>query len=282
MSKIFISYRRDDTLPTCDRVYERLTAQFGKEGVFRDLNSIALGADYKAYIQSAIDQSAVELILIGPQWLNIQGTDGRRRLDDPDDNVRFEIEAAMHRPMKVIPLFVDGSKIPSVESLPPNLKQLNVQNGIPIRNGKDFDHDMGELITELRRIVSETSPEPSTVTGANKQKLMRIQLHDHASGNSAVYYKPPMCPVSAGSFLMGRRQGAQDAEPEHTVALPTYEIAMYPVTVAEYACFVRAGHPAPKSTGMLWEDQERRMIDHPVTSGQLHYEAGRKGRGGLS
>lgn len=77
---------------------------------------------------------------------------------------------------------------------------------------------------------------------------------------------PPVCEVPAGEFLMGS-DSAQDKDafahekPQHWLTLPAFQIGLFPVTVAEYACFVRSGQPAP----MDWQDQSKRL-DHPVTN----------------
>jgi formylglycine-generating enzyme required for sulfatase activity len=86
---------------------------------------------------------------------------------------------------------------------------------------------------------------------------------------------PPVCDVPAGRFLMGsipnrdsvaaRESWTNDEQPQHTVTLPAYEIARYPVTVAEYACFVRAGRSEPS----LWQKQ-RGKLDHPVVAVTWH------------
>ncbi len=87
---------------------------------------------------------------------------------------------------------------------------------------------------------------------------------------------PPLCPVPAGPFLMGSDQkqdnDAPDWEqPQHSVALPQYQIARFPVTVAEYARFVRDGQapPRPGSHSIDWSAQVQRS-DHPVTCVTWH------------
>jgi formylglycine-generating enzyme required for sulfatase activity len=90
------------------------------------------------------------------------------------------------------------------------------------------------------------------------------------------YILPPVCDVAAGEFLMGsdpkRDRAAENSEkPQHRVALAAYQIARFPVTVAEYACFVRAGcaQPATGYHGVDWPTQLTRL-DRPVTSVSWH------------
>ena len=64
-SKIFISYRRVDTAATYGRIYDRLAATFGKEAVFKDVDAIPFGVDFRTAIRGALDQCAVQLVVIG-------------------------------------------------------------------------------------------------------------------------------------------------------------------------------------------------------------------------
>jgi formylglycine-generating enzyme required for sulfatase activity len=87
---------------------------------------------------------------------------------------------------------------------------------------------------------------------------------------------PPLCTVSDGAFLMGSdpicdTQAGMDEQPQHKVTPPEFAIARYPVTVAEYACFVRAGHAEPELqyNPMSWH-QQREQPDHPVVNVSWH------------
>jgi formylglycine-generating enzyme required for sulfatase activity len=52
--------------------------------------------------------------------------------------------------------------------------------------------------------------------------------------------------IPAGEFLMGAAEGEEDERPVHPVTLDAYHIAVQPVTVAQYARFLReTGHRAP-------------------------------------
>lgn len=112
MSKIFISYRRDDSADTAGRIYDRLVLRFGPDAIFMDVNSVPLGISFREYIASILGQCAVELVIIGPQWLNMMGDDGHSRLSHPDDNVRVEIETGLSRGIPVIPVLVQGASMP--------------------------------------------------------------------------------------------------------------------------------------------------------------------------
>jgi hypothetical protein len=122
--RIFMSYRREETAYPAGWLFDRLARQFGRQQVFKDVDSIEPGDDFVEVITTAVESCDVLLALIGGRWLTIAGQDGRRRLDDPGDFVRLEIEAALARQVRVIPVLVDGARMPRAEELPPSLAKL--------------------------------------------------------------------------------------------------------------------------------------------------------------
>src|SRR3954447_3071774 len=91
---IFISYRRQEANYLAGWLHDRLADHFGEDRVFLDIDSIKPGVDFMRVIVEAIAQSGILLLLIGPQWLAANGS-GHRRLDDPTDPIRLEIETAL-------------------------------------------------------------------------------------------------------------------------------------------------------------------------------------------
>lgn len=147
-NRIFISYRREDGAYPAGWLFDRLVDQFGVGQVFKDVDSIELGDNFAEEIQGAVKQCSVLLAVIGPRWLVVTGRDGRRRLDDPDDFVRLEIEEALIRNIPVIPILVDGTRMPSRTELPSTLQNLTFRNALelsPGRFGADFDRLMSAL-----------------------------------------------------------------------------------------------------------------------------------------
>src|SRR5215471_9819026 len=121
---IFISYRREDAAYPAGWLFDRLIDHFGRGVVFKDVDSIDLGADFITTVTHALESCAVLLAVIGRQWLT--ATDGRgwRRLDDRGDFVRLEIETALTRGICVIPVLVDGARMPRAGELPASLSAL--------------------------------------------------------------------------------------------------------------------------------------------------------------
>jgi hypothetical protein len=143
-SAIFISYRRQDSSDVTGRIYDRLIEHFGKPSVFKDVDSIPLGTDFRKNLDDSVAQCDVFLTVIGSQWL--VGDVGQRRLDDEADFVRIEIEAALRRNIPIVPVLVQGATIPRSEDLPETLQSLVYRNGIPVRPDPDFHQDMDRLI----------------------------------------------------------------------------------------------------------------------------------------
>jgi hypothetical protein len=90
MTRVFISYRRDDSAAYAGRLYDRLTAHFGEGQVFMDIDQIEPGEDFVEAIQRTVSACETAVILIGKGWLNAADSEGKRRLDDPDDFVRLD------------------------------------------------------------------------------------------------------------------------------------------------------------------------------------------------
>jgi hypothetical protein len=152
--RIFLSYRRQDTSFAAGWLYDRLAERFGDGQVFKDVDSIELGDDFIEAIVTAVDACDVLLALIGDRWLTITGTDGKRRLDDPEDFVRLEIEAAMTRGVRVIPILVAGARMPDAVDLPPSLAMLVRRQALELSPNR-FDADLSRLLKVLNSTLAE-------------------------------------------------------------------------------------------------------------------------------
>ncbi|MEP6985463.1 MAG: toll/interleukin-1 receptor domain-containing protein [Chloroflexota bacterium] len=151
MPRIFISYRRSDSAAASGRIYDRLCVAFGEKAVFKDVDVIPPGANYPTLLNEAIARCDVLLAIIGSHWLTVVESNGQRRLDNPDDFVRIEIEAGLKRDsVLVIPILVDDAGMPSTGDLPESLRPLYYRNAAIVRNDPDFNRDIGRLITTIR------------------------------------------------------------------------------------------------------------------------------------
>ncbi len=155
MPRIFISYRRADSRKDAGRLHDRLAQAFGAKNVFKDVDDIPPGRDFRGVIAEAVDWCDILLVVIGRRWLDIQDEHGTRRLDDPDDFVRIEIEAGLRRDYcLVIPVLVDNAEMPPAGELPDSLRELSYLNAVTIRDDPDFNRDASRLIVQLKRYFS--------------------------------------------------------------------------------------------------------------------------------
>jgi glycerophosphoryl diester phosphodiesterase len=131
--RVFISYRRQDAAWPARQLYDVLVAELGAKRVFKDVDDIEPGDDFVEQLQSAVGSCDVLLALIGPQWLTITDAKGTRRLDDPGDFVRIEVETALNRDdVRVIPILVDNARMPTPEELPQGLAALSRRQAVKI------------------------------------------------------------------------------------------------------------------------------------------------------
>ncbi|MEM7066011.1 MAG: GUN4 domain-containing protein [Cyanobacteria bacterium P01_B01_bin.77] len=163
MHSIFISYRRRDSQADAGRIYDRLAVHFGKNAVFKDVDDIPPGVDFRDYLSSMLNQCSVVVAIIGPTWLNATDGQGRRRLDNSTDWVRIEIQEALNRSdTLVIPLLVSHADMPRGDELPDGLKDLAYRNCREIRPDPDFHRDISRLIDSLEKYFEPAAQQKST------------------------------------------------------------------------------------------------------------------------
>ena len=154
---IFISYRRADSADVTGRIYDRLAEYFGEAAIFKDVDSIPPGIDFKEHLEKAVGKCKIFLVVIGSRWLDATDSKQENRLQDPGDFVRIEIEAALNQGILIIPLLVHGASMPTEEHLPPSLRKLIYRNGMPVRSDPDFHRDMDRLIAAISLLQNSNS-----------------------------------------------------------------------------------------------------------------------------
>jgi hypothetical protein len=155
---IFLSYRREDAAPYARLLQYQLSERFPDARVFMDLDSIEAGLDFAEVIRDAVDSSAVLVALIGHQWATVADERGRRRLDDPDDFVRFEVQTALERGVRVIPVLVDNARPLRQEQLPAELQKLARLNALELSYGR-YQYDSDRLLDLIQRVLAVSPPE---------------------------------------------------------------------------------------------------------------------------
>jgi DNA-binding beta-propeller fold protein YncE len=149
---VFISYRRGPTSPYAGRLYDRLAERFGPERVFMDVDTIKPGADFLEHIRSAVSSCAAILVVIGPEWLDVRAPDGNRRLENPEDLVRLEVTTGLERGITVVPVLVQGARMPAPTELPAPLSHLSRRNAIEVSDVRWAD-DMRLLVGTLEQVL---------------------------------------------------------------------------------------------------------------------------------
>jgi TIR domain len=167
--RIFLSYRREDTRHLVGRVGDRLMDHFGEQRVFLDVDTIEPGVDFAEAIAAAVGSCQVLLALIGDRWLDSTDRKGRRKLDDANDLVRLEIQAALERNIRVIPVLVDGVAMPTAEELPASLAGLARRHAFELSYSR-FRDDARRLVGLLDRLLAGPPPGPATVS-SQRQRL---------------------------------------------------------------------------------------------------------------
>jgi TIR domain len=171
-TKVFISYRRDDSAGHAGRVHDRLEREFGRNLLFMDVDSVPLGVNFATVLSEEVAKCDVLLAVIGPNWLNARDDDGSRRLDNPHDFVRIEIGAALQRSIPVIPILLDGAKVPKANQLPKELEELSLRNGLDIRHAS-FHNDVDRLIRGLKEQLAEADAEKRRRAGEDESRQQR-------------------------------------------------------------------------------------------------------------
>jgi hypothetical protein len=148
---IFVSYRRDDSADVTGRIYDRLSSRFGAEGVFKDVDSIPIGRDFREVIGEAVEKASVVVVVIGKHWLGSESGSQQARIHEQTDFVRTEVATSLQQGKPVIPVFVAGAKMPPESQLPDDIKEITFRNGVKVRPDPDFSHDVERLIRGIEQ-----------------------------------------------------------------------------------------------------------------------------------
>jgi formylglycine-generating enzyme required for sulfatase activity len=148
MSTVFISYRRENTAGEARALFNDLVARLGENSVFMDVDSIALGRDFRSVLQETTASCDLMLVLIGRNWADVKDERGLVRLENPADYVRLEIESALKRNIAVTPVLVQGTHMPAPEDLPAEIRDLAYRNGFELSHNR-WESDVQEMVRRL-------------------------------------------------------------------------------------------------------------------------------------
>jgi formylglycine-generating enzyme required for sulfatase activity len=172
MAKIAISYRRTDS-DIAGRIFDRLVQRYGKDSVFRDIDNIPFGIDFREGVNDALRGTDALIAIVGPNWRG-RGERGKARINDANDPVRIEVETALQRNILVIPALVGGARMPEPTDLPDSLQDFSFCNAANIDSGRNFDTDVERLMRSMDRLLAgkETRGEEATATATGIASLI--------------------------------------------------------------------------------------------------------------
>lgn len=192
----------------------RSLSEFGREGVFIDLEGLDYGVDFVESLGRQLEGCQVLLALIGPHWLTAKDARGRRRIDDENDFVRIEVRTALDRGIRVVPVLIDGAPMPVTDELPTDLQRLVRLQALDL-DFKRFDQDVGRLVSVIGKLLGKAAPvpPPPPPPPAGHWKVVAGVSAVVAMGAVGYAFKPGPTPAPA---------------PEPTVTTPPVAVATAP------------------------------------------------------
>ena len=171
--KIFINYRRGDEPGFTQALLGRLEQAFPAERLFIDVDNIPPGEDFVRMLELQVAQCDAMLTVIGTNWLDATDEHGGRRLDNPNDFVRIEIESALKLGKRVIPVLVHQARMPHPDELPEAIRPLSQRNAVRLTHER-FRADVQGLIKALQGAIEDVASRSSTV-GASDHAVKPLE-----------------------------------------------------------------------------------------------------------
>lgn len=158
--RIYLSYRPEDSADFSDRVTDHLLRRYGPGSVVRNVVGRDV-ADYERQVSAWLQQCNVVLVVIGPGWLDGRDAHGNRLLDNPLDPVRIQVRTAIQLNRLIVPLLVNGARVPAAGLLPPDVAALVSRQAYTVRGDPDFNDDMFGV---YRQINTQLEWRPASLT----------------------------------------------------------------------------------------------------------------------
>ena len=187
MPKIVISYRREDTAGITGRIHDRLRDHYGREAVFRDIDAIPLGIDFRKHLEQVLKDADAMVCVIGENWLGkpsrgVNRGGARRaapssRISDPADYVRLEVESALQKDIPVVPVLIDNTPMPKSADLPESMHGLMFRQALTVSQLQDFDVHTKRLIDGLDRTLATSSRIQERAPAAPVQAQAPVPQH---------------------------------------------------------------------------------------------------------
>jgi hypothetical protein len=132
-------------------------------------------------LNDEVAKCEVLLAVIGRNWLDARDEHGNRRLDDPNDFVVIEIKAALQRDIPVVPILVEGARIPNPNQLPKELEELSVRNALNVHHSS-FHSDVDRLVKGVQALLNVHPPSPQLKT-EDRAKDAKAAITSKAEGD---------------------------------------------------------------------------------------------------
>ena len=253
---VFICYRREDSPGAARAIHDRVVQWLERENVFLDVDDIDLGVDWLDVLTQRVGACDALVVVIGRTWVSGTDKDNRRRLDDPDDFVRIEIEAALNRDVPVIPVLVDGAVMPKTGELPDSLKSLARRQGIEISHAR-FNADVEKLTRVLASILEDRRSRNADEEEKVRRKEEERRAREPAEAEVKQRTEAPQAPRATEAERAARKQpeereDAERADLSESGARPRY-----------YVSYARADGGDPnreRDVDRLCEEAQRRGI----------------------
>jgi formylglycine-generating enzyme required for sulfatase activity len=235
MAKIAISYRRTDSDVT-GRIFDRFVQRYGKDSVFRDIDNIPFGIDFRKVVNDALRGTDVLIAIVGPNWRGTRKR-GSARINDENDLVRIEVETALQRDIPVIPALVGGAMMPKPSDLPDSLRDFSFRNAANIDSGRNFDTDIERLMRSMDRLLEgKTGPAETTFSG-DTERITVPTVRSQEPLEEATPAPAVTASMDQSIESEGESEAALPAEP-----LPTPDVA---TSLSPAARFKQRQEPEP-------------------------------------
>jgi hypothetical protein len=170
MTSIVISYRREDSQGITGRIFDRLEGHYGQGHVFMDIDNIPYGIDFREHLQETLNRCDILIVVVGPRWFGLN-EEGQPRLFEEADWVRIEVGSALAKKVPVVPLLVEGARMPKPNELPEDLRGFAFRQAATLDTGVDFRVHMERLIKSMDRVLAlKNAPAKPEITVTSDEK----------------------------------------------------------------------------------------------------------------
>jgi len=154
LATVFINYRRIDSDVSAGNLYDTLKSRLPDLRLFMDVDDISPGKDFGSVLRAALAETDLLIVVIGPAWLTVHNDKDVRRLEEPGDFVALEITEALRRRIAILPVLVQGARMPPAAALPAALQELTKYQAVEIGT-TTWDHDVEGLIELVEERLTE-------------------------------------------------------------------------------------------------------------------------------